>query len=46
LIEEGPGALQASEHFALLWDAESLRWLHHEFRSRLEEIVQRIGLSC
>jgi hypothetical protein len=23
--------LQPTEHFALLWDAKSLRWLHHEF---------------
>jgi membrane glycosyltransferase len=57
LIEEGPDALQASQHFALLWNAESLRWLHHEFwsrsasrlhpwwRERLEEIVERIGLA-
>jgi hypothetical protein len=56
LIEEGPDALHAFQHFALLC-AESLRWLHHEFwgrpasrlhpwwRERLEEIVERIGLA-
>ncbi|HEY5813720.1 MAG TPA: glucans biosynthesis glucosyltransferase MdoH [Terrimicrobiaceae bacterium] len=57
LIEEGPEALQSTEHFALLWDADSLRWLHHEFwsrpsaklhpwwRKRLDEVIERIGLA-
>ena len=43
--------------FALLWDADSLRWLHHEFwsrpamrlhpwwRQRLDEVIERIGLA-
>ncbi|HEY5778739.1 MAG TPA: glucans biosynthesis glucosyltransferase MdoH [Terrimicrobiaceae bacterium] len=57
LMEEGPGAMDPSEHFALLWDADSLRWLHHEFwsrpatrlhpwwRQRLDEVIERIGLA-
>jgi membrane glycosyltransferase len=57
LIEEGPAALEPSQHFALLWDADSLRWLHHEFwsrpaarlhpwwRQRLDEVTGRIGLE-
>jgi hypothetical protein len=55
LIEEGPAALEPSQHFALLWDADSLRWLHHEFwsrpavrlhpwwRQRLDEVTEKIG---
>ncbi len=34
LLERGPEALNASERYALLWDAESLRLLHHEVWSR------------
>jgi len=34
LLEEGPSALQPSQQYALMWHAESLRWLHHEFWSR------------
>jgi hypothetical protein len=57
LIEEGPAALEPSEHFALLWDPDSLRWLHHEFwsrpavrlhpwwRERLDGVTERIGLA-
>lgn len=57
LIEEGPAALEPSQHFALLWDADSLRWLHHEFwsrpaarlhpwwKQRLDEVTGRIGLA-
>jgi membrane glycosyltransferase len=55
LIEEGPAALEPSQHFALLWDADSLRWLHREFwsrparrlhpwwKERLDEVTGRIG---
>ena len=57
LIEEGPAALELSQHFALLWDADSLRWLHREFwsrpavrlhpwwKERLDEVTGRIGLT-
>jgi membrane glycosyltransferase len=57
LIEEGPAALEPSQHFALLWDADSLRWLHREFwsrpakrlhpwwKQRLDEVTGRIGLA-
>jgi len=56
LIEQGPDALQPRQHYALLWDAESLRWLHHEFwsrptdrlhpwwRQRLREVTEKAGL--
>jgi len=56
LIEQGPDALQSRQHYALLWDAESLRWLHHEFwsrpserlhpwwRKRLREVTEKAGL--
>ena len=49
--------IDPAEHFALLWDADSLRWLHHEFwsrpamrlhpwwRQRLDEVIERIGLA-
>lgn len=33
LLEEGPEALNTREIFALLWDADSLRWLHYQFWS-------------
>jgi len=57
LIEQGPSALDARQHYALLWNADSLRWLHHEFwsrpaahlhpwwRDRLAEVTRRVGLS-
>lgn len=31
LISEGPSGLSNREIFALLWDADSLRWLHRKF---------------
>lgn len=31
LLEEGPEALNTRQIFALLWDADSLRWLHRTF---------------
>lgn len=34
LLEEGPTALDVRQQFTLLWDADSLRWLHKEFWSR------------
>jgi len=37
LIEQGPEALEPRQHYALLWDADSLRWLHHECWSRSAE---------
>ena len=55
LIEQGPTALEPRQHYALLWDAESLRWLHHEFwsrpsvrlhpwgRQRLREVTETAG---
>ncbi len=51
LLKEGPQALNVRQQFALLWDADSLLWLHREFwsspaealhpwwRMRLEETV-------
>jgi hypothetical protein len=34
LLESGPAALDTRQHFTLLWDADSLRWLHQEFWTR------------
>lgn len=34
LLEKGPEALNPSQRYALLWDAETLRLLHHEVWSR------------
>ena len=34
LLEAGPAALDTRQHFTLLWDADSLRWLHREFWTR------------
>ena len=34
LLAEGPAALDTRQQFALLWDADSLNWLHREFWSR------------
>ncbi len=34
LLAEGPESLDTRQLFALLWDADSLRWLHREFWSR------------
>ncbi|MEI6339364.1 MAG: glucans biosynthesis glucosyltransferase MdoH [Verrucomicrobiota bacterium] len=57
LIEQGPQALEPGQHYALLWDAKSLRWLHHEFwsrrsedlhpwwRNRLREVTEKAGLA-
>ena len=56
LLEHGPEQLKPHERWALLWDADSLRWLHHEFwrrpaanlhpwwRERLGEAIRRVGL--
>lgn len=55
LIEEGPSGLAARQQTALLWDAESLKWLHHEFwsrpadrmhpwwRERLREVTEKVA---
>ncbi|MFZ4682261.1 MAG: glucans biosynthesis glucosyltransferase MdoH [Terrimicrobiaceae bacterium] len=55
LIDKGPDALEPRQRYALLWDAESLRWLHHEFwsrpsarlhpwwRQRLREVTESTG---
>jgi len=34
LLDDGPEALDLRQQMALLWDAESLQWLHREFWSR------------
>lgn len=55
LLENGPSALDIRQQFALLWDADSLRWLHREFwtrpadrlhpwwRERLRDATARVG---
>jgi membrane glycosyltransferase len=34
LLRDGPEALTAQTRYAILWDPDALRWLHHEFWSR------------
>jgi membrane glycosyltransferase len=39
LLDDGPEALETHQQFALLWDVDSLIWLHREVWSRSAELL-------